>query len=92
MTLITLQIPTTPQSIKHLFETTLFLRQSDWSQPKINPTITVLGILKFQRSCVANSTPPEQLHLLLSTLKQCDNETFSAENGWEAMRPQAFHL
>lgn len=92
MTLITLQIPTTPQPIKYLLETTLFLRQSNWSQSKINPAIAALGILRFQRSCVANSTPPEQLHLLLSTLKQCDNETFSAGNELEARRPQAFHL
>lgn len=66
MTLITLQFPTTPQSIKHLLETTLFLKQSNWPQSKINPAVTVHGTLKFQRSCVATSTLPDQLRLWLS--------------------------
>lgn len=72
MTLITLQTPTAPQSIKHLLETTLFLKQSNWSQSQINLVINEHGILKFQRSCVSNSTPAGQLYLLLFTLKQCD--------------------
>lgn len=87
MTLVTLQIPTTPQSIKHLLETTLFVKQFNWPQSKINPAVTVHGTLKFQRSCVATSTPPDQLRLWLSILKQCDIETFLAESEWEARRP-----
>lgn len=87
MTLITLQIPTTPQPIKHLLETTLFLKQSNWPESKINPAVTVHGALKFQRSRVATSTPPDQLHLPLSILKQCDIETFLAESEWKGRRP-----
>lgn len=92
MTLITFQIPTTPQSIKHLLETTLFLKQSNWPQSKINPAITVYGTLKFQRYCVATSTPPDQLCLQLSIQKQCDIEKFLAESEWKARKTQAFHL
>lgn len=84
MTLITLQTPTPSQSIKHLLETTLFLKQSNWSQSQINSTINEHGILKFRRSCVSNSTPAEQPQLLLFTLRQCDKETFSTENEGEA--------
>lgn len=48
MTLITLQTPTPSQSIKHLLETTLFLKQSNWSQSQINPAVKKHRILNFK--------------------------------------------
>lgn len=79
MTLITHQIPTALQSIKHFLETTLFLTQSNWSQSKINPAINVPRVLRFQRSQVCPTLHWTQLHLWLFTLKQSDREASSAE-------------
>lgn len=53
MALMTFLFPTSPQSIPHFLETTtLFLKQSNCSQSKINPVIKVHGIFKFQRTRV----------------------------------------